>query len=295
MSFHFLFVINPVSGGRVKTAWAETIRDYFAELPHRVTLFELTGKNDEERLRLELHRLRPDRVVAVGGDGTIKLVAEAILEHGLPLGILPAGSANGMARELDLPADIDEALEVVVNGLPRPVDVIHLDGHGLCIHLSDIGLNAQLIRYYQRNNWRGKFGYARGILKVLLRKRSLHIRITTNDCVIYREAYMVVLANARMYGTGAVINPEGDPMDGQFEVVVMRQVSFWEFLKMFWRFRPFDRQKIEILSARSVQIETRKRAYFQVDGEYRGRIRQITAEIRPGRLQVLLPPDHSTR
>ena len=76
----------------------------------------LDGKTDEERLNQKIAQLKPDRVVAVGGDGTIKFVAEQLLDTPIPLGVLPAGSANGMARELGIPPDIEGSLNVLVNG-----------------------------------------------------------------------------------------------------------------------------------------------------------------------------------
>lgn len=278
-----------MSGGVAKTGWEEGIRAYFEDLPHTIELLHLTGKQDARKIHDGIAATLPDRVVAVGGDGTVKLVAEQVIPIDIPLGILPAGSANGMARELELPPRLEENLDVIVNGEERCVDVIALNNDNICLHLSDIGLNARLIRYYQQNNWRGKLGYARGVVRVLLRKKLLNVEIRTDDNVLRRQAFMVVLANARMYGTGAVINPEGDVTDGKFEVIILRQLSFWEFLKMFWRYRPFDKSKTEILSAKSVTIETRRKAYFQVDGEYYGRINKIEAEIRPGRLKIMLP------
>ena len=113
--------------------------------------------------------------------------------------------------------------------------------------------------------------------------------ITVGDECVNRAAFMVVLANARMYGTGAVINPDGSPFDGQFEVVIFRRLYFWEILKLFWKYRPFDPKKIEIYPATSVSIETHRKAYFQVDGEYRGRITSLKANIRPNALTILVP------
>lgn len=100
---------------------------------------------------------------------------------------------------------------------------------------------------------------------------------------------MIVLANARMYGTGAVINPDGTPFDGQFEVVIFRRLTFWEIIKLFWRYQPFNPKNIEIYPATSVTIETHRKAYFQIDGEYRGRITSLNATIKPGALTMLVP------
>jgi diacylglycerol kinase (ATP) len=285
----FLFAINPVSGGKGKTDWTAGINDYFADSPHTAELLYLDGKTDTTTIPQAIAALQPDRVVAVGGDGTLKIVAEYVLETGIPLGVLPAGSANGMARELGIPADIQESLNVVVNGQPKPVDLIEINDGDLCLHLSDIGLNAQVVRHYQKNKLRGMFGYLRSVVNALRKRRLLRVEIDTGSERIRRVAFMIVLANARMYGTGAVINPDGDPSDGRFEVVVFRRLPVWGIIKLFWRYRPFDSRNIEIFSATSVTIETHRRAYFQIDGEYRGRLTTIKARIRPGAITMLVP------
>lgn len=285
----FLFAINPVSGGNDKTSLDETIKQYFADSPHHFHQFFFDGKTDEQTLRQQISQHQPDCVVAVGGDGTLKIVAAALLNTDMSMGILPAGSANGMARELGLPPNLQDSLDVLVNGTPKPVDLISVNDGDICLHLSDIGLNAQVVKHYEQNSLRGKFGYLRSIVKVLRKRRLLRVSITVDDDCVERAAVMVVLANARMYGTGAVINPDGSPFDGQFEVVIFRRLSFWSILKLFWRFKPFDPKNIEIYPATSVLIETHRRAYFQIDGEYRGRITELKARILPGALKILLP------
>jgi diacylglycerol kinase family enzyme len=284
----FLFAVNPASGSAEKVDWQATIRDYFADLPHSAEVLELTGEDDETALQEHIAEHRPDRLVAVGGDGTVKLVAEQALAANLPLGVLPAGSANGMAPELDLPLDPTEALDVAVGGTEKAVDVLYFNGDDLCLHLADIGLNAQLVRYAQRQNWRGMLGYARAAFWSLLHKRLMRVRIQTDEGTVERTAFMVVLANARVYGTGATINPDGDVSDGRFEVVVLRRLVGRELLKMFWRFRPFDAAAVEIFSTTEVHLEIKRPVEFQVDGEYRGRATRVDAEIRPGALRVLV-------
>ena len=91
-----------------------------------------------------------------GGDGTLKIVATALLNTNILLGVLPAGSANGMARELGIPPSIAGALAVLVTGEQKPLDVISVNDGDLCLHLSDIGLNAQLVKQYEQNNLRGQ-------------------------------------------------------------------------------------------------------------------------------------------
>ncbi|WP_233254070.1 diacylglycerol/lipid kinase family protein [Hymenobacter sedentarius] len=288
-SLCFLFVVNPASGSAEKTDWATTIADYFVPLPHTAEVLTLTGHDDGPALQARIASQHPDRLVAVGGDGTVKIVAAEAITANLPLAVLPAGSANGMAKELNLPADPTEALRIAVHGTEKAVDVLYLNGTDLCLHLSDIGLNAQLVRYAQNQNWRGMLGYARAAFWSLLRRRLMRVRIQCDHEQVERTAFMVVLANARVYGTGATINPNGDVSDGRFEVVVLRRLVGRELLKMFWRFQPFNPAAVEIFSTTTVSLEITRPVDFQVDGEYRGKTTRVDVEIRPGALRVLVP------
>ena len=289
-SSKFLFVVNPISGGKEKGDHEEAIKKYFSTLPHVVEFFLLDGKNDAQRLKQALEQVKPQKVVAVGGDGTVSLVAKKILGTEMQLGIIPAGSANGMARELDIPININDALQIVVENNVKKADVI-LVNKEVCLHLSDIGLNARLVKYFEEGNTRGKLGYARMVMKVLWRKRNIRVIIQTKDREIKRDAFMVVLANASKYGTGAVINPHGDLYDGLFEVVIMRKVAISELFKMWVRPQTFNPKKIEIIQATAVHIDTDHGVHFQVDGEYLGKINHIDAKILAGKLNILLPAE----
>lgn len=283
-------MFNPISGGQSKAEWEEAIRQYFRQSEHSFELYHTTGKSDEETIRYWINDWKPDIVAAVGGDGTIKLVASVLVGTQIPMAIFPAGSANGMAREMNIPQVFESCMEIMLDGDARKTDVIHINDKDICLHLSDIGLNAQLVKYFEETGMRGKLGYARGILKTLFRRRLFRIKITTDDHRTFdRKAFMVVLANARMYGIGAFINPNGDMHDGIFEIVVVRKLSVLELIKMLFRHRPFDPEKTEIFSATSVTIQTNKRMYFQVDGEYRGKTKKISATVEKGAIILMHP------
>jgi len=283
-----LFVVNPISGGRQKDEHETVIRKTFEELPHKVEFFMLQGKNDAKELAKTIEKVKPQIVVAVGGDGTVTMVAKEIAGTDMQLGILPAGSANGMARELTIPINIEEALQILLKDNVKKVDIISINNL-TCLHLSDIGLNARLVKYFEEGNMRGKLGYAKVALKVLIRRQNIRVIIHSKDEEIKRDAFMVVLANASKYGTGAVINPQGDLSDGFFEVVIIKHLGIGTLMKLWLWPRTLDPKKIEVIQAKSVHIHTQKKIHFQVDGEYIGKVNNITAEIQPGKLNILLP------
>src|SRR5207248_11105267 len=130
------------------------------ELPHSIEHFFLSGQNDEASLKQWIEKVRPSVVVAVGGDGTVSLVAKQLLGTKIILAILPAGSANGMAKELNIPTNINDALAIILKGEQKCCDVIKINEH-LCFHLSDIGLNAKMVKYFAEGNIRGLLGYAK--------------------------------------------------------------------------------------------------------------------------------------
>ena len=286
-----LFVINPISGGKEKHDWEASIRDFFKDLPHSIEFFLLTGKGDSTSINHHIETLQPQKVVAVGGDGTVKLVAEIIRDKSIVLGVLPAGSANGMAKELNIPLLKEEALNVIVNGNEECIDVIQVNEKEICIHLSDMGLNAMLVKYFEQNSQRRMSGYIKGIFKMLWNKQKIHATITIDTETVHRKAYMIVLANASKYGTGAIINPDSNLNDGKFEVVIVRRLNFFELLKLLITHKPFDADKVEIFSTTKVEITTLKKSYFQVDGEFRGRTKSIKATIKEKYLKVMLPAE----
>lgn len=283
----FLFIINP-SAGRKKTDWEKTIRDYFAGSAHSIHLFNLPYPCQPKQVKQAIQDHQPDRVIAVGGDGTLKLVVESSIDLKVPIGILPGGSANGMAKEIGIDNDPQKALDIAVNGKANLIDLIRINDE-LCIHLSDIGFNAFVVKTFETFDARGMWGYLKAAWKVLWRNRRMQVTIATDNEFVKLEAAMVVLANASKYGTGAVINPEGALDDGLFEVIVMKKIAFSEIVKMMTTHKPYDPKKVELFHTTSLNIASKHRAHFQVDGEYLGKVNSVKASIVPGSLQIIVP------
>jgi diacylglycerol kinase (ATP) len=286
-----LFVINPVSGGKEKHDWEASIREFFKGKIYAIEFYLLTGKNDKISIQHYIDRIQPDRVVAVGGDGTVKLLADILKETSIALGILPAGSANGMARELKISLQTEEALQIITNGECKKLDLIKINEEEICFHLSDIGLNALLVKYFEGSKKRGMLGYGKAVFKVLWKKTIMYVKIKTDNEEIKRKAFMVVIANAQTYGTGAIINPEGKLDDGLFEIIVVRKLNLLELLKMLITHQQFDQKRIEVFKTKTVEINLKRKANLQVDGEYLGKTTCIKARILWQILNVILPAE----
>ena len=288
-SLKYLFIINPGSGRNSADSWKSLITDFFKSNKDEFEIYVLPAHFTPTQIKDHISKLLPQQVIAVGGDGTVTMLANLLVGTDIPLGILPGGSANGMAKELGIPSVPEDALKVIVKGFQKKIDLIRLNNKDYCLHLSDIGLNARLVKYFDEGKLRGKIGYARVIFKTLWYRQKMQVSIRTGETQIKREAFMVALANARMYGTGAVINPNGKPDDGQFEIIILRKLSFFTVLKMMFRPRIFDPKKIEIIPCTSAEITTKRAMHFQTDGEYKGKLKRITAVIVPGAVRMILP------
>ena len=282
-----LFIINPNSGNS-KINWTEEIENYFADSGHIISLFHLTKDCNAETITKKISNFSPQKVIAVGGDGTVKLVAECILNTKIQLGILPAGSANGLAREFDISNVPTEALHTLLKGIIQKIHAIKVNDQ-LCIHLSDVGLNAYVVKEFENQPMRGMWGYLMASIKVLWQNPLMNISMKIHGKIIKVKAKMIVIANATKYGSGAIINPIGKLDDEFFEVIVMKKVSIREMFKMIYSHEEYDTEKTEVFQTNELNIKSIRRVHFQVDGEYLGKVKEVKAVIMPDCLELIVP------
>jgi len=286
---NLLFIVNPSSGNN-STDWNEVISNYFKDRPARAIVHILSKNCDLHELKDTINSMQADKVIAAGGDGTVKLVAEALIGTNIPLGIFPAGSANGMAKEFEIPADPEKALQIIEHGMPKKIHLVKVNDE-ICIHLSDIGFNAFVVKKFEEENTRGMWGYFKSAWKVLWQHSRMDVKIKSDDAYIKRDAAMVVIANGTKYGNGVVINPLGTLHDRFFEVVIIRKISFTEIFKMRFFSDRLNSEKTELLQTAHLVLSSRRAMHFQVDGEYLGKTKRLVAEIIPDAIAVLVPAD----
>jgi diacylglycerol kinase (ATP) len=285
----FMYVVNPISGGDDKEDITATVEAFASARDIDLVHFETSGTDTDKHL-YELYRQhRPERIIIAGGDGTIKFVAELLEKEHVILGIIPAGSANGLSVDLDLPKDLEEQLQIAFFSDPAPLDMICINGRK-SLHLSDIGLNAELVRNYENSAIRGKLGYAIQALYTLIDEEiPFRVKITANGAVVETEAKMVVIANSKKYGTGVIINPEGAMDDGLFEIVILRNFTLGVFSKIVMGNIPLDTGDVEIITTVKATIKTDIPVHFQVDGEYCGEESLLDIYILQHQMMVAVP------
>lgn len=284
-----LMVVNPISGDKDKTPIIEHVSNKLKNDSTPLKIFTTTGERDKEELTQVINDYQPTRILIAGGDGSIKLVAEILKDQQVPLGIFPAGSANGLAENLDLPSNTAELSRIALGNHFIELDTIQINNE-LCLHISDIGLNAALIKNYEEGNIRGKLGYIIQSVPTLIKSNfPFQFTIEKEGKSIHRKAVLLAIANARKYGTGSTINPQGKYDDGKFEVLVFKEFNFSQILRTFFENVELSEDFVEIFSASKVTIECEKNIPFQIDGEYRGEVKHVEAEISPYKVRIAVP------
>lgn len=288
MKKNVVLIANPVSGGMDKAEIITATALYAAKEGFDYFLYETTGKEDDKKIKEIYNTLKPERIIIAGGDGTIKLVVEALAKVDVVFGILPAGSANGLATDLNLPKTLEENLYICFHGDHIELDIVEINGKK-CLHLSDLGLNATLIKNYENNAVHGKLGYALQVINTLIDMEA-PFRTTINVNGKKKEylAQMIVIANSRKYGTGVTINPNGLMNDGKFELVIIKNLDWFVFGKIITGNLPLDANDIEIISTSNATIQNDRPVSFQIDGEYCGLESKLIISISNQKMKVAM-------
>jgi len=282
----YLFVLNPIAGDGDKSDLVDLIEEKF-----ETTLPEILWTEPETASYLVevIHAGRYDAVVAAGGDGTVHMVAEALQGSGMPLGILPMGSGNGLAKDLGLPLRPEDALYTVLTGEPAPIDAIELNGKRY-YHIADAGLNAHVIRDYALGSFRTVRAYAWHLLKFYFSAGPSEMEIRVDGATVFTgPALMVSFCNGRRYGSDIIINPNGSLDDGQIEVVVLRDFpkSAGPALLLELMAGELDPNYLSVFQGSHIQVRTEHAWPWQIDGEFMGYETEFEARIRPNALRII--------
>lgn len=289
MKKNIIFVVNPISGDLDKSDLESAVAEFATTNHFDLEVYETTGENDIKEIQSLYKQYNPERIIVAGGDGTIKMVAEAMEQHDVIIGILPAGSANGLSVDLNLPPTIEENLKIAFLNHYIEMDMICINGKK-SIHLSDIGINADLVKNYEESNLRGFWGYALQAYSTIKDLDEPFLAtITANNQVVVHTARIIVIANSQRYGTGVTINPNGVMNDGKFELVILKSLDIFLLGKIITGNMPIDSDDIVIISTDKATIKTDYPVNFQIDGEYCGAQTDLEIHILHKQMKIAIP------
>jgi YegS/Rv2252/BmrU family lipid kinase len=212
-----------------------------------------------------------DLVALAGGDGTMNAAAAALMETGLPLGILPSGTANDLARTLGLPLDPVAAAQIILRGKLRRIDVGEVNGHCF-FNVASVGLSAELATLLTRESKRrwGKLSYALAAMRALGRARPFHATIVSDEGEVHVKTLQIAIGNGRFYGGGMAVEETAAIDDRHLDLYSLELAGAWKLPFMLPSFRSGRLgawREVRTVRCTAFEIRTRRPRPINTDGE----------------------------
>lgn len=210
-----------------------------------------------------------DLVVAVGGDGTVNEVAQGLIGTSTPMGIIPMGSGNGLARELGISMNIRKACYTLLDGADLQIDVCRMNNQRfLCT--SGIGFDAQIADKMSKASSRGFLRYIQLVIHESIFYKPLNVKMKIDGKPVVESVFLITFANASQFGNNAFIAPAASMTDGLIDVIVVKPFNkIWLpvfGLALFTKIIP-KLPFVECFKVKQVELELADTTIFHFDGE----------------------------
>lgn len=285
----YCFIVNKASGnGRALKIWHQIEK----KLQEKNVYYcvRLTEKQKHATLLVQelINKEKVTAIVAVGGDGTIHEVINGLAGTNIPLGIIPAGSGNDFSRGLGIPLKHDKALERILNGKPKIIDIGLVNSTYFCTvagigfdgevaHATNVSIYKKLLNFVRL----GQISYIISAINVLFHFKPMDISLMI-DKKLYKipKVWLIAAANSPFYGGGIAICPKAESNDGLFDICIVQGMSKWEFLRIFplaFKGNHTSSPFIKIIKGKDLEIYSPTPLMIHGDGEIIG---QTPARIR---------------
>ncbi|MDN5850256.1 MAG: lipid kinase [Nitrococcus sp.] len=246
---------------------------------------------------IEAHKQSCDRVIIGGGDGSLNAAAEALVANSLPLGILPLGTANDLARTLEIPLNPIHACEVIAKGRLHWIDLGCVNGHYF-FNVAHIGFGVTLARELSaeiKKQW-GIFGYGRAAFAALNKRSSFRAEIRDDGRIYKKRCLQIAIGNGRHFGGGMAVAHDARIDDHTLDVWSLEPFDLWELMALLpamLRGRHLEHRRVWHRRTESVEIRTRKRMPVSADGE-ETTLTPAKFHVLPRAIAVYVPPHFET-
>lgn len=293
MKEKILFIVNPISGHHDKSKFQSIVEKLIDKdkYDYTITLTEYGGHAVE--LTKQAIDNQYDIIVAVGGDGTINEVATTMIGASQTFAIVPYGSGNGLARHLHLPLKPDKVITEVINkGVKSKIDTAAMNGVPY-ISIAGVGFDAIIADFFAQDPHRGIKTYVKLVTKEYLhfQPKKYHLILDGKeeiDC----EPFFISFANSNQFGSNAVVSPTASLNDGLLDVCIFKKPNMLQVPYVATRLltKKIDRTHfVDIHKAQKIQVIRENDEIANIDGEAVMMPKDITVEINPLSLNILLP------
>lgn len=290
-------VINPISGaGRAYPGGAaevELARRVLDDAGFETRVVVTLGPGHATEVARSAASGRASLVVSWGGDGTMNEVARALAFGPTALALVPAGSGNGLGRDLGVPLDPPRALAIAAAGPRRRIDVGEVNGEYF-FNVAGVGLDARIARAFaDRRGRRGRLRYARVGADAVLHYTARPYAVQWDGGAAAPRALFIAMANSRQYGSHGCIAPRASLDDGRLDLVIVEAQSLARIVTRLPSFflgtlRPGGGIAMHTFTAAAITADGD--GELHLDGEPRSFSGRITARVHPSALDVVIPP-----
>lgn len=260
MKRKILYFINPVSGPRRRSSLQQIITKKTQEqnISFEITAAERNGYYPYLREKIKKEKITD--VVICGGDGTINQVAAALLGIDLNIGIIPAGSGNGLAFAAKIPKQAAKALQIIFNGKSSRIDAFHINNHFGCM-LCGIGFDAQVAHDFALDKQRGLATYVKQSIRNFVKASPYTFDITIKEKTFSTEAFFISIANSNQFGNNFTIAPKASLDDGLLDIIIVKKMSkarlLWAVLQQI--------RSGKVVHSEESNLQKKDVLYFQTD------------------------------
>jgi YegS/Rv2252/BmrU family lipid kinase len=229
--------------------------------------------------------------VVVSGDGLLGAVGGAMAGAEAPLGLIPAGRGNDLARALGIPDEPEAAVEVVLGGASRRIDVGEANGKRF-LGIASVGFDSECNRLANETHWlRGNLVYAYSMPRTLIGWRTARFTLAVGEERKRISGYFVAVANNSVYGGGMYIAPNAEIDDGEFDVVSIGEGGKLRFLlglKDVLKGKHLDKDEVDVFRTPRLRIEASRPFPVYADGDHLTDL-PVSLRVLPRSLSILVP------
>jgi diacylglycerol kinase (ATP) len=293
MSDTWILVANPKAGSGHGREWAERAALAIQSAGQKIELHYTREKGHGTELAQQAVASGAERLIVCGGDGTIRETLPALANSATALGLLPFGTANDLARALQIPRTLDGAVANLLQGQVRTMDLGRAGDH-LFATVAAFGFDAEVSHHMATGQvpLSGTLGYLFETLRHIGRYHPAKVVLRGDFGEITNRVLQVSTANTRSYGGGMRIAPHADAHDGLFDVVIIDYVPRRTVLSVLPRVfsgKHIEHPAVRVERTARLEIHTEEPRVMHADGEYLGET-PLTLETIPAALRVVLPP-----
>lgn len=288
-----VFLVNPNSG--VNHSRKALLKDYAAQVldAEKYTWEVIFSKSAGHLYELSKSAAEngADIIVAVGGDGTVNQVAKGMFGSSAVLGLVPAGSGNGLAHHLNIPVDIPASLEVINKAEEKIIDTCSVNGE-LFVSIAGVGFDALVAKKFAETKRRGFLSYLNIVTNEYTWYRPRKYKLNIDGKIYKREALFVSFANTNQFGYNTIISPDASIEDGLIDVCIMKKVPLLlapGIIGLLLTRKIDSSGYVEIIRAKEVSFTRRKNRPVNIDGEPVKLTPELTVKVNPASLRVLVP------